>query len=505
VGLSAPSALVRANREFYQQFGTYGETGTFDGTRGVGQGLLSARPATCTAGPGGNTPGVGYWATDTNTLYVCTATNAWSVYYRPYTYPHPLQDGGTTPPPPPPPTDTTAPSAPSNLTASAISSSQINLSWTASTDNVGVTGYRVERCAGSTCTAFTQVGTPTGTSFSNTGLTAATTYRFRVRAADAAENFSGYSAIVAATTQSSQTGGPAPMPEGNTGIAAAFPNDTNIQSHAGVLFADGFESYTSVSGLTGSGNYSSYYQSTGLALDTANFFGGTKSLRMRLPATTTALGHGIEKRITDRDTLFMRVYAKYQANYAGIVDAHSGMEISGRYSGPGVRPSGSNFFLVLVENSRYLNEGEPGYTHPYVYHPEQDDVYGEHWYPDGTVSNGTQNFGPTFIARPKVLPPLGSWVCYEIMVKLNTPGARDGRVAAWQNGVLIGDWQNVRFRDVDTVKIDKITIGLGGKSSSQQNDKWYDNLVLANSYIGPMSAGPVNNTPPAAPRGLRFP
>jgi hypothetical protein len=83
------------NVDYYQQFGTYGEAGSFNGTKGVGQGLLSARPATCTAGPGGNTPGVGYWATDTNTLYVCNPTNSWSVYYMPYTYPHPLAGGST--------------------------------------------------------------------------------------------------------------------------------------------------------------------------------------------------------------------------------------------------------------------------------------------------------------------------------------------------------------------------------------------------------------------------
>ena len=98
--------------------------------------------------------------------------------------------------------DTQAPSVPTNLSASAISSSQINLSWTASTDNVGVTGYRVERCTGSTCTTFTQVGTPTANSYSDTGLTAATTYRYRVRATDAAGNLSGYSSIVNGTTQS---------------------------------------------------------------------------------------------------------------------------------------------------------------------------------------------------------------------------------------------------------------------------------------------------------------
>src|SRR6266550_433229 len=52
------------------------------------------------------------------------------------------------------PADTQAPTAPGNLTATAVSGSQINLSWTASTDDVGVTGYAVERCQGAGCTSF---------------------------------------------------------------------------------------------------------------------------------------------------------------------------------------------------------------------------------------------------------------------------------------------------------------------------------------------------------------
>jgi hypothetical protein len=54
--------------------------------------------------------------------------------------------------------------------------------WTAATDNVGVTGYRVERCAGAGCTNFAQIATPTATSYSDTGLTASTSYSYRVRA-----------------------------------------------------------------------------------------------------------------------------------------------------------------------------------------------------------------------------------------------------------------------------------------------------------------------------------
>jgi uncharacterized repeat protein (TIGR01451 family) len=97
--------------------------------------------------------------------------------------------------------DTEAPTAPTSLTASPAGASQINLSWGAATDNVGVTGYALERCEGATCTSFAQIATPSGTSHSDTGLTAGTAYRYRVRARDAAGNLSGYSNIASAQTQ----------------------------------------------------------------------------------------------------------------------------------------------------------------------------------------------------------------------------------------------------------------------------------------------------------------
>ena len=92
--------------------------------------------------------------------------------------------------------------------------SQIDLSWTAATDDVGVTGYRVERCEGAACTGFVEIGTPSGTSYSDTGLTADTAYRYRVRAADAAGNLSSYSSVVTATTDADTT---APSTSGNPG------------------------------------------------------------------------------------------------------------------------------------------------------------------------------------------------------------------------------------------------------------------------------------------------
>jgi poly(beta-D-mannuronate) lyase len=96
--------------------------------------------------------------------------------------------------------DTTAPTAPTGLAASAVSSSQINLSWNASSDNVGVTGYDVYR-GGSFLKSVT------GTSTSDTGLSPSTTYSYTVRAKDAAGNQSSNSNTASATTQAGSGGG----------------------------------------------------------------------------------------------------------------------------------------------------------------------------------------------------------------------------------------------------------------------------------------------------------
>jgi len=103
------------------------------------------------------------------------------------------------------PSDTSPPTAPSTLAASATGSSSINLTWQGSTDNVGVTGYKIERCQGAGCTAFAQIATSTALNFGDTGRTAGTSYSYRVRATDAAGNLSAYSNSATATTTTAAT------------------------------------------------------------------------------------------------------------------------------------------------------------------------------------------------------------------------------------------------------------------------------------------------------------
>ena len=95
--------------------------------------------------------------------------------------------------------DSTPPTMPSSLTGSVLSGTQITLSWPASTDNVGVTGYELERCEGIGCTAFVRIATPTTTSYSDTSVAPGLSYSYRVRARDAGGNFSPYSPITTAT------------------------------------------------------------------------------------------------------------------------------------------------------------------------------------------------------------------------------------------------------------------------------------------------------------------
>ena len=91
--------------------------------------------------------------------------------------------------------DTVAPSVPQNITASSNSQTAISLSWSASTDDAGVAGYRITRNGA-------QVGTTGATGYADSGLSAGTAYTYQIAAYDAAGNVSAFSPAITASTQS---------------------------------------------------------------------------------------------------------------------------------------------------------------------------------------------------------------------------------------------------------------------------------------------------------------
>ena len=112
--------------------------------------------------------------------------------------------------------DTTPPTPPTSLAAQVVSGTEIDLSYGSSTDNLYLSVYEIQRCAGSGCTNFTVVGSPVpglALTYADTGLTPSTTYQYSVIAIDGSGNQSSPSNVVTATTL---PGAPATLTASNT-------------------------------------------------------------------------------------------------------------------------------------------------------------------------------------------------------------------------------------------------------------------------------------------------
>ncbi|MDQ6423513.1 carbohydrate binding domain-containing protein [Paenibacillus sp. LHD-117] len=188
--------------------------------------------------------------------------------------------------------DTTAPSVPANVSAQAQSTSSITVSWTASTDNIGVTGYEVYR-------GGTLVGTPVGTSFTDQNLAANTSYTYTVKAVDAAGNRSAASSPATAVTLALDTQAPT-VPQNvsatSSSAGTALVSWTASTDNVGVTGYEVFRGGTLV-GTTASTSYtdsglagSTSYSYTIKAYDAA----GNRSDPSDPPATvTTPAGNSV--------------------------------------------------------------------------------------------------------------------------------------------------------------------------------------------------------------------
>lgn len=285
-----------------------------------------------------------------------------------------------------------------------------------------------------------------------------------------------------------------PLPEGNTGLASRYPGDAGIASDPSVVFADDFESYTSPAALTTRWTRVFHTETMRIASEPANVYAGSKAVEFMVPQQSAEGVNTVIKAVSPgRDVLFLRYYGKFDSGLNFVGSSHNGSGMSGNYCCAGLKADGYNQFFVSYETSRGdTSSPNPGKLAVYVYHPDQRDVWGDHFFPTGVVSpftNTPGNFGGSFVSRPDVVPQLGRWYAYELMVKVNSPGQRDGRIAMWLDGKLVADFPNLRLRETTNLKIDQFTVDLHVKSNTQAiARKWIDNVVAATSYIGPMTS-----------------
>ncbi|MBN1642087.1 MAG: protease inhibitor I42 family protein [Anaerolineae bacterium] len=244
---------------------------------------------------------------------------------------------GSTPP--------TPPAAPINLAAAAVSESQINLAWT---DNAGdETGFKIERCTGAGCNDFSQIATVGAnvTSYSNTGLAAATSYSYRVRATNGAGD-SDYSNTASATTDAPPSPPAAPT---NPTAQAASTSQIDLSWADNATDETGFK----IERCTGAGcsdyaqiatvgaNVTSY-SNTGLAASTSYSYrvratNGAGDSDYSNTASATTQAQGVEDvAAADYATTYGSVAGTYAATqtqddaYQAITEVHSGGKPSTR-------------------------------------------------------------------------------------------------------------------------------------------------------------------------------
>ncbi len=195
--------------------------------------------------------------------------------------------------------DTQAPTAPTNLAASNVQSTSLTLTWTASTDNVGVTNYNIYRNNNYLASTGNN-----STTFNVTGLTASTSYNFYVRALDAAGNISPTSNTISVTTSSGGGGGDTQAPTAPTNLAASNVASTSLTlnwtgstDNVGVT---NYNIYRNNTLLTSTGGPSTSFNVTGLTASTGySFFvraldaaGNISTPSNTINVTTTSGGGG---------------------------------------------------------------------------------------------------------------------------------------------------------------------------------------------------------------------
>ncbi len=377
--------------------------------------------------------------------------------------------------------DTTPPSTPTALNATAASSTSVQLQWAASTDNVAVAGYRVYRDS-------SQVATATTTQYTATGLSPSTSYTFHVVAVDAAGNLSGASTSATATTPGALSITNASL--GATSVTVTG-NGFGTKAQAAPLKFEDFDNWATgaVPSTFGYRNYGGFGGST--AVDDSSAFSGTKSLLHQ--------GHFGPVSVNDVEesfphiavtgfssqALYLSYRIKFHTNGGRITQLkfnRSGMEVGGDCYG-GSPKFYSSYFSTNPTSNRYsadksLSGGVLGGI------LSRDGTRDEGWAGQASMGSGT-------------VIPLQENVWYQVeeYYRLNDIGQSNGQHHTWVNGNLQihRNALQVRTDASHLLNCSYLVIGMDywlNPTSTKGVSVWYDDhyldtsrarLVLANA------------------------
>ena len=273
------------------------------------------------------------------------------------------------------------------------------------------------------------------------------------------------------------------FPEG-PGLARAFPGDVGIGENADVIFADAFDTGRIGDGWDETRNDGGKVLS--LVEPGAEARPGSRCLRVEAHLGRDT-GGGLTRWFVSAPAVFVRFYTKFDAgcdyvHHFVTLRANRGLQGGDRWSGfgrAGVKPEGTERFSTAIEP--WGNWGRwpaPGRWNFYSYwHEMQPSGDGKYW-------------GNSFGVPEAPVIPRDAWICVEFMLRHNTPGQPDGEQAFWIDGVLQGHWKGINWRKTADLQANALTLEsyiTDRWTKNPVNVVWFDNVVIARGYIGPMA------------------
>ena len=270
------------------------------------------------------------------------------------------------------------------------------------------------------------------------------------------------------------------------GLAAKYPGDIGIAKDPAVLFHDDFE-------MDAPGKRWDEVKTRGKSATPAvqeetakDIARGSRSARVMLEKEGFSDISLYQKLEPALDQVFMRHYIRYGRDYGFHGHGGSGFMADagkGAFKGAGKAPDGDKFFWATLEPIGGRGRWEaPGALIFYAYWWKmKPDGRGNHW-------------GNWFEPKPVQIPALEAWLCVEWRVKINTPEREDGELDCWIDGVQRGRFRNINWRQAESLKLNKVWLTLWLEADSYAESGggttrtvWYDDVVVANQYIGPMA------------------
>lgn len=278
--------------------------------------------------------------------------------------------------------------------------------------------------------------------------------------------------------------------QNEAGLAEKYPQDEGIADDPDVLFADNFET----------GDMKHWDEKRGgVVLMQDGAHSGNWCVQMLMIRGQNEGGDAIKWFMPGADRVYARVYVKFSPDYTYphhfiTLLANQRTNRWSAFGKAGRKPNGSYYSTGMESWFAWGKNPPPGELHLYTYYldmePDRkmDKYWGNSFFPPGPdkgVAAGAN----------RVLPRLNEWQCWEFMIQANSaPDKPDGKQAMWLDGKLVGEYSGIRWREDLDLKVNCFWLQHYGFDSSdptkqfwkEQQAVWFDDVVIARQYIGPM-------------------